>query len=62
MKTTILKKRNSIIIQYRINGKQFRIYTGIQCKTNEWNKKNNSILKNSIESTSSTILLKKIEV
>ena len=58
MKTTILKKRNSIIIQYRINGKQFRIYTGIQCKSNEWNKKNNSILKSIDHSTSSNQLIK----
>jgi integrase len=58
MKTTILRKRNSIIIQYRINGKQFRVYTGINCKVNEWNKKNKSILENDESSTSSNQLIK----
>jgi integrase len=58
MKSTILKKRNSIIIQYRINGKQYRIFTGIQCRANEWNKKNKSILKRSDNSTSSNQLIK----
>ncbi|MCG1034833.1 site-specific integrase [Polaribacter sargassicola] len=58
MKLTILKKKNSIIIQYRINGKQFRIYTGIQCKTNEWNRKNKSILKSSNDATSANQLIK----
>ena len=58
MKSTIFKKRNSIIIQYRINGKQFRIYTGVQCETDEWNKKNKSIKKNSENSTSSNQLIK----
>ena len=58
MKLTILKKKNSIIIQYRINGKQFRIYTGVQCKTNEWNKKSKSIFKSSDDATSSNQLIK----
>jgi integrase len=58
MITTILRKRNSIIIQYRVNGKQFRVYTGIHCKPNEWNKKNKSILDNSECSTSSNQLIK----
>jgi len=58
MKSTIFKKRNSIIIQYRVNGKQFRIFTGVQCETNEWNKKNKSIKKNSKNSTSSNQLIK----
>lgn len=58
MKLTILKKKNSIIIQYRINGSQFRIYTGIQCKANEWNKKNKSVLKSSDDATSSNQLIK----
>lgn len=58
MKVTILKKKNSIIIQYRINGKQFRIYTGVQCKTNEWNKKSKSVLKSSDDATSSNQLIK----
>jgi integrase len=58
MKSTILKKRKSIIIQYRINGKQFRIYTGVQCEAGEWNKKNKSIKKNLENSTSSNQLIK----
>ena len=59
MKTTILRKRNSIIIQYRINGKQFRIYTGIHCHESEWNKKNKSILGNTESSISANQLIKR---
>lgn len=59
MKTTIIKKRDSIIIQYRVNGKQYRIYTGIRTPDSKWNKKNKSIIGNDSSSTSLNQLIVK---
>jgi hypothetical protein len=39
MKTTIVKKRSSITVQYRIQGKQFRIFTGVTVQESEWNER-----------------------
>lgn len=58
MKTSILKKRNSIIIQFRVEGKQFRIYTGIAVKDSEWNKKSKSIIGDNPKITSLNQLIK----
>jgi len=58
MLSTILKKRNSIIIQYRVNGKQFRVFTGVSVKEFEWNQRTKSITGNSSKIISSNQLIK----
>jgi integrase len=58
MQTSILKKRNSIIIQYRVNGKQFRIFTGISVNDSEWNKRSKSVIGESSKIISSNQLIK----
>lgn len=64
MKTTTIRKRKSITIQYRIDGKQFRIYTGISVNDSEWNEKSKSVnTKNkSYLSINQTILKIKVEI
>lgn len=59
MKATILKKRNSIIIQYRINSKQYRVYTSVNAKGYNWNKKNKSLIGTSENITSANQLIKR---
>ncbi|WP_281259705.1 hypothetical protein [Aureitalea marina] len=41
MKTAIVRKRKSVTIQYLVNGKQFRLYTGMAVEDNEWTKNRN---------------------
>ena len=43
MKTAIVRKRKSVTIQYLVNGKQIRLYTGMAVEDNEWNKKQKSV-------------------
>ena len=64
MKTTTIRKRKSIIIQYRIDGIQFRIYTGISVNDSEWNEKSKVVnSKNqSYLSINQTILKIKVEI
>lgn len=59
MKASIVKKRNSIIIQYRINDKQYRIYTGVSVNDINWNKRSKIIIGDSSIDISSNQLIKK---
>lgn len=61
MRTNVIKKRDSIIIQYYVNKKQYRVYTGLIIIDSDWSKSKREVKGGGQSSKNANLLISKYQ-